>query len=151
VTFEKGWDSIRDEDQGLLWEHLVLDALRWRYADEDIFYWLDKSQREVDFVLRRGRDHRLHAFDEYVIHPWMFDVHVISTPASRRFWTPGLLDEAKDDRNPSASQTECVATHRVESRGKRVLPLLAWTLPRRIASAPDLPQVGGRAVRRTST
>lgn len=55
VTFEKGWNSLRDEDRGLLWEHLVLDSLRFRIADEDIFYWQDKSQREVDFVIRRGR------------------------------------------------------------------------------------------------
>lgn len=56
VTFEKGWDSIRDDDRGVLWEHLVLDTLRFRFADEDIFYWQDKSHREVDFVVRRGRD-----------------------------------------------------------------------------------------------
>ena len=56
VTFEKGWDSIRDDDRGLLWEHLVLDSLRFRFADENIFYWQDKSRREVDFVIRRGRD-----------------------------------------------------------------------------------------------
>jgi predicted AAA+ superfamily ATPase len=56
VTFEKGWDSIRDDDRGLLWEHLVLDALRFRYADADIFYWQDKSHREVDFVVRRERN-----------------------------------------------------------------------------------------------
>ena len=56
VTFEKGWDRIRDDDRGLLWEHLVLDALRFRFADEDIFYWQDKSRREVDFVIRRGRN-----------------------------------------------------------------------------------------------
>ena len=55
VTFEKGWESIRDDDRGLLWEHLVLDALRFRYPDEDIFYWQDKSRREVDFVVRRGQ------------------------------------------------------------------------------------------------
>jgi len=56
VTFEKGWDTIRDDDRGLLWEHLALDELRFRFADEDIFYWQDKSHREVDFVIRRGRD-----------------------------------------------------------------------------------------------
>lgn len=56
VTFEKGWDTLRDDDRGLLWEHLVLDSLRFRFADEDIFYWQDKSRREVDFVIRRGRD-----------------------------------------------------------------------------------------------
>lgn len=56
VTFEKGWDSIRDDDRGLLWEHLVLDSLRFHFADEAIFYWQDKSHRELDFVIRRDRD-----------------------------------------------------------------------------------------------
>ena len=56
VTFEKGWDTIRDDDRGLLWEHLVLDGLRSRFADDDIFYWQDKSRREVDFVIRHSRD-----------------------------------------------------------------------------------------------
>lgn len=55
VTFERGWESIRDDDRGLLWEHLVLDTLRSRCPDEDIFYWRDKSRREVDFVVRRGQ------------------------------------------------------------------------------------------------
>ena len=36
VTFEKGWDTTR--------------------ADEDIYYWQDKSLREIDFVIRRWRD-----------------------------------------------------------------------------------------------
>jgi predicted AAA+ superfamily ATPase len=54
VAFEKGWERIRDDDRGLLWEHLVLDALRFRFADRDIFYWQDKSRREVDFIIRRG-------------------------------------------------------------------------------------------------
>ncbi|MEE4639464.1 MAG: DUF4143 domain-containing protein, partial [Wenzhouxiangella sp.] len=42
--------------RGLLWEHLVLDSLRFRHADEHIHYWQDKSRREIDFVIRRGRD-----------------------------------------------------------------------------------------------
>ena len=41
VTHERGWDSIRDDDRGLLWEHLVLDALRLRFAEEDVLYWQD--------------------------------------------------------------------------------------------------------------
>ncbi len=56
VSFEKGWDSIRDDDRGLLWEHLVLDTLRFHFHDENIFYWQDKSHREIDFVIRRERD-----------------------------------------------------------------------------------------------
>ncbi len=56
VTYEKGWNHIREEDRGLLWEHLVLDSLRFRHLDDNIFYWRDKNGREVDFVVRRGAD-----------------------------------------------------------------------------------------------
>ena len=55
VSFEKGWNSIRDDDRGLLWKHLVLDTLRFHFRDETIFYWQDKSQREIDFVIRGER------------------------------------------------------------------------------------------------
>ena len=54
VAFEKGWTSLRQEDQGILWEHLVLDTLRFLFGDGSLFYWQDKSRREVDFVIRRG-------------------------------------------------------------------------------------------------
>ena len=55
VTFVKGWDSIREDDRGLLWEHLVLDTLRTVVDDYNLFYWRDKSGREVDFVIKEGR------------------------------------------------------------------------------------------------
>jgi hypothetical protein len=54
VTFIKGWDSIREEDRGLLWEHLVLDTLRSETDDRNLYFWRDKSGREVDFVIKRG-------------------------------------------------------------------------------------------------
>ena len=53
VTHERGWESIREGDRGLLWEHLVLDALRLRFAEDDVLYWQDKARREVDFVIQR--------------------------------------------------------------------------------------------------
>jgi predicted AAA+ superfamily ATPase len=55
VTFVRGWQEIRDDDRGLLWEHLVLDVLRASVGSEGVFYWRDKSGREVDFVVRQGR------------------------------------------------------------------------------------------------
>lgn len=53
VTFVKGWDSIREDDRGLLWEHLVLDVLRVQYDPSDLFHWSDKSGREIDFVVKQ--------------------------------------------------------------------------------------------------
>jgi predicted AAA+ superfamily ATPase len=54
VTFAKGWNSIREEDRGLLWEHLILDSLRTVFDDHDLFYWRDKSGREMDFIIKGG-------------------------------------------------------------------------------------------------
>ncbi len=62
VAAEQGWDRLRDHERGLLWEHLVLDELRFRFRDADLFYWLDKSGREIDFVVRGGRD-EVHAIE----------------------------------------------------------------------------------------
>jgi len=56
VCFVRGWHEIRDADRGVLWEHLVLDVLRAATGGEGLFYWRDKSGREVDFVVRKGRE-----------------------------------------------------------------------------------------------
>ncbi|MDD4873075.1 MAG: DUF4143 domain-containing protein [Kiritimatiellae bacterium] len=37
VTFVKGWDTIREDDRGLLWEHLVLDMLRFKHDSGNLF------------------------------------------------------------------------------------------------------------------
>jgi predicted AAA+ superfamily ATPase len=56
VSFCRGWDPLRPEDYGLLWEHLVLEYLQ-AYAHEwKIQYWRDAAGREIDFVLPRSRD-----------------------------------------------------------------------------------------------
>jgi predicted AAA+ superfamily ATPase len=54
VSFVCGWTTIRDEDRGGLWEHLVLDVLRSAPGAASLAYWRDKSDREVDFVVPRG-------------------------------------------------------------------------------------------------
>ena len=52
VTFEKGWDSIREDDRGLLWEHLVLDALRFQHADE--IYSTGRTNHAARWILWFG-------------------------------------------------------------------------------------------------
>lgn len=56
VSFARGWDPLRQEDLGLLWEHLVLEHLQARFPDTPVRYWRDKQGREVDFVLAHRRD-----------------------------------------------------------------------------------------------
>lgn len=53
VCFINGWNDIRQDDRGLLWEHLVLDMLRTHFSENQLFYWRDKSNREIDFVIKR--------------------------------------------------------------------------------------------------
>jgi hypothetical protein len=55
VCYARGWDQLRTEDCGVLWEHLVLDTLI-AAGLQKIHFWRDKQQREVDFVAPRARD-----------------------------------------------------------------------------------------------
>jgi len=55
VCHARGWRTLRQEDLGGLWEHLVLDELRARFRAEEIYYWRNKQKKEIDFILaRRG-------------------------------------------------------------------------------------------------
>lgn len=56
VAHARGWTDLRPEDLGRLWEHLVLDTLLTLPPGQKIHFWRDRSQREIDFVLPRGRD-----------------------------------------------------------------------------------------------
>jgi predicted AAA+ superfamily ATPase len=53
VCYHRGWHTLRNDDLGPLWEHFVLNEMQARLQGEPILYWRDKSQHEVDFVLRR--------------------------------------------------------------------------------------------------
>ena len=55
VCHARGWDHLRAEDCGVLWEHLVLDTLIAAGVPR-IHFWRNKQQREVDFIVPHGRD-----------------------------------------------------------------------------------------------
>ena len=56
VSYVRGWDPLRQDDLGQLWEHLVLEQLQASFPNTTIRYWRDKSGREVDFVIEHRRD-----------------------------------------------------------------------------------------------
>lgn len=56
VSFSRGWDPLRPDDCGPLWEHVVLEYLQALAFNYEIRYWRDISGREVDFIIRRNRD-----------------------------------------------------------------------------------------------
>lgn len=55
IAFSRGWNELRTEDYGNLWEHLVLDTLLSISGILKIHYWRDKQQREIDFVVPGNR------------------------------------------------------------------------------------------------
>lgn len=56
VSFARGWDALRPDDCGSLWEHLMLEHLQAHLPDTPVRYWRDKNGNEMDFVLPRSRD-----------------------------------------------------------------------------------------------
>jgi hypothetical protein len=56
TTFARGWESLRQDDLGILWKHLVLEHIQARFPWTPACYWRDRSGVEVDFVLAHGRD-----------------------------------------------------------------------------------------------
>lgn len=53
VCHAKGWNTLRPEDKGILWEHLVLDELMFQAGERSLYYWRDKQKHEIDMVLKR--------------------------------------------------------------------------------------------------
>ena len=54
--YYRGWESLREEDMGILWEHFVLNEIQARLQTRDIHYWRDKQGHEIDFLLTpRGK------------------------------------------------------------------------------------------------
>jgi len=53
VCYYRGWNELRREDMGLLWEHFVLNELYAHLQSRNIRYWRDKRGHEVDFILAR--------------------------------------------------------------------------------------------------
>jgi predicted AAA+ superfamily ATPase len=55
VCYHRGWQDLRDDDLGVLWEHFVLNEIMARSQNREVFYWRDKRGHEVDFVLAARR------------------------------------------------------------------------------------------------
>jgi hypothetical protein len=51
VCHMRGWNSLRDDDLGTLWEHLVLNEIQAQLQTRETHYWRDKRKHEIDFVL----------------------------------------------------------------------------------------------------
>ncbi|MDD4933678.1 MAG: ATP-binding protein [Methylacidiphilaceae bacterium] len=55
LCYYRGWQELRDEDFGILWEHFVLNEIMAHLQSREIGYWRDKRGHEVDFILTGRR------------------------------------------------------------------------------------------------
>lgn len=55
LCFYRGWDKLRSDDYGSLWEHFVLNEIHARTQSRRILYWRDKRGHEVDFISAERR------------------------------------------------------------------------------------------------
>lgn len=56
VCYYKGWLNLRNDDLGILWEHIVLNELQGKWQTTEIRYWRDKQDHELDFILLLTRN-----------------------------------------------------------------------------------------------
>ncbi len=82
VCFTKRWTTLRNDDYGILWEHIVLNELLVYYHQYSIHYWRDKQGREVDFVLVQNRNKEPICI-ECKWHSTYFDIRNIQVFQSR--------------------------------------------------------------------
>ena len=54
VCHYKGWETLRPEDKGVLWEHYVLNEIHARLQRRDVQTWRDKQHHEIDFILQKS-------------------------------------------------------------------------------------------------
>ena len=55
VAYHRGWSPLRPDDDGPLWEHVVLNELHVARQQRDVHHWRTKSGHDVDFVIARRR------------------------------------------------------------------------------------------------
>jgi predicted AAA+ superfamily ATPase len=55
VCYHRGWQELRRQDMGDMWEHFVLNEIMSRLQSRQLFYWRDKRGHEVDFILPTRR------------------------------------------------------------------------------------------------
>ena len=110
ITYVRGWDPLRPQDHGILWEHLVLEYLQAVLPDQTVAYWRDKAGREVDFVLARRRDH-VDAV-ECKWNPSEFDPAALRIfrsyyPKGNNYLVCSLMDKSYEKRYGSLTVTIC--------------------------------------------
>ena len=63
TSYAKGWQQLRKEDIGLLWEQCVLNEMHAYLQNNSIHYWRSKRGHEIDFVVPSRQNNVLAAIE----------------------------------------------------------------------------------------
>ncbi|MBA2306724.1 ATP-binding protein [Candidatus Dependentiae bacterium] len=63
VCYAKGWNKLRAEDLGFMWEHCILNEIHSHLQTRAINYWRDKQDHEIDFVINNRVENTLTAIE----------------------------------------------------------------------------------------
>ena len=92
----------------------MLDALRFRHPDDGIFYWRDKADREVDFVIprERGRVDLVECkVDPDALNPAAVEAFRASYPEGENFLVTPAVKTPFRVRRGSRVFTVCTTRH----------------------------------------
>lgn len=81
VSYFRGWDKLRREDMGGLWEHFVLNELMANLQSRAVCYWRTKQGREIDFILPQRNG----------------EVHTVECKLSEKEFDPGAVTAFRKD------------------------------------------------------
>lgn len=56
ICYYKGINTLRHDDLGYFWEHIVLNEMFAAIQQRNVQYWRDKSGHEVDFIIKPRGD-----------------------------------------------------------------------------------------------
>ena len=124
VCFGRGIDSLRNDDRGDLLEHLVLQELIAQYGRHAVWYWRDKAQHEVDFIVKPIRGNA---------------VHTIECKWSKESFDPGALRIFRKDSPIGLNILTAANVPKVTKRliaGLEVIECPPWEIASVIASPP---------------
>ncbi|MFH1823905.1 MAG: AAA family ATPase [Candidatus Firestonebacteria bacterium] len=51
ISYYKGWNDLRNENCGILWEHIILNEILAISQRNMAYYWRNKKHNEIDFVI----------------------------------------------------------------------------------------------------
>jgi len=98
VCFFKGWEKIRQDDLGILWEHIVLNELLAHTQTRNIHYWKTKQGAEIDFIIQKRKGNLLaleckwssknidlRSLSTYVKHYPNSDIYIVANDVKRAY------------------------------------------------------------------